>query len=332
MGGWTERRGWLLRLACSDGVVGYGDCAPLPEAGTEIFAVAETALGKLMEHVLGRRADTLLDELGEYNDTPAARCGVECALLDILSSREGLPLCRWLNAGARREVRLNAMLGSLEADAIQCALEAVERGFDVLKVKLGILPLQQEIASLRALAESLPAGVNLRLDANGSWDETRARDVIDAIDDLPVESLEEPLANPGWDSMLRLQALAPWPIAFDESLRRWSLEQLFPQLPVHRLVLKPMVLGGLLPAMALAVRARSEGADCVVTSTVDSAAGVYAASHLAAALSGSLAHGLATSEWLKEDLGPPPSLVKARLMLDDSPGIGFTPRPGLCFL
>ena len=84
--------------------------------------------------------------------------------------------------------------------------------------------------------------------------------------------------------------------------------------------------------MALAVRARSEGADCVVTSTVDSAAGVYAASHLAAALGGALAHGLATSEWLKEDLGPPPSLVNARLMLDDSPGIGFTPRPGLCFL
>ncbi len=331
LGEWTERHGWLVRLETEDGLVGYGDCAPLPEVGTELFAVAEATLRELVSGAPGRSPAMLLDRLDECHGKPAARCGVECALLDILSKREARPLACWLNPGARRSVRLNAALGSLERDPLRRARQAVTGGFRVLKVKLGVMSLEQEIAGLQAMVRALPAGVSLRLDANGSWDEAEARDVINALKDMPIESLEEPVKDPEWDTLTRLQALAPWPIALDESLSHWPLDELFGQPPVERLVLKPMVLGGVLPAMALAIRARAEGVSSVVTTTVDSASGVHAASHLAAALEGEPAHGLATSEWLMEDLGTPPTVVDATLMLNDAPGIGFTPHPGLCF-
>jgi len=72
-------------------------------------------------------------------------------------------------------------------------------------------------------------------------------------------------------------------------------DTVFDQKPVRRVVLKPMVLGGLVSALALARRAREVGVECVVTTTVDSAVGVTAALHLAAAVANDLAHGLATS-------------------------------------
>ncbi len=331
LGEWTERRGWLVRLETADGLVGYGDCAPLPEVGTELFTVAEATLRELVSGAPGQSPAMLLDRLDACQDTPAARCGLECALLDILSKREAKPLACWLNRGARRSVRLNAALGSLAGDPVRRARRAVTGGFPVLKVKLGVMSLEQEIAALQAMVGALPESVSLRLDANGSWDETAARDVINAVKDMPIESLEEPVRDPAWDTLTRLQALAPWPIALDESLRRWPLDELFGQPPVERLVLKPMVLGGVLPAMALAIRAHAEGMSSVVTTTLDSAAGVHAASHLAAALEGDPAHGLATSGWLLEDLGAPPAVVEGTLMLGDAPGIGFTPHPGLCF-
>ena len=330
-GEWTERRGWLVRLETEDGVVGFGDCAPLPEVGTEAFPVAEATLRELVSGASGHSAAMLLDGLDGCHDTPASRCGVECALLDILSKREARPLANWLNSEAHRTVCLNAALGSLEGDPIRRARQAVTGGFQVLKVKLGVMSLGQEVEGLNALAKALPPGVSLRLDANGSWEEASARDLISAIKDLPIESLEEPVRDPQWDTLERLQALAPWPIALDESLAHWPLDELFGQVPVRRLVLKPMVLGGVLPAMALAIRARAEDVSTVVTTTVDSAAGVCVASHLAAALDGDAVHGLATSDWLAEDVGAPPRVVAARLLLDDGPGVGFRPNPGLCF-
>ena len=329
LGNWTERRGWLIQLVTRDGLAGYGDCAPLPEVGTELFSVAETALGELLRGAQGRSLEVSLKNLDGYTDAPAARCGVECALLDILSKRETQPLARWLNATAANEVSLNAALGSLDSDIAQRAREAIEKGHQVLKVKIGIKPAAREIAELKELVEALPDRIRLRLDANGSWDEATARSMIAALRNMPIESLEEPVTEPTWTELVRLQALAPWPIAVDESLPRWQKAESLGQLPVSRLVLKPMVLGGVLPAMATAIRARAAGVSSVVTSTVDSAAGVYAAAQLAAALAEDLAHGLATSDWLKEDLGLPPTVEGGKLRLGNAPGIGFTPHPGL---
>jgi O-succinylbenzoate synthase len=38
-GNFRERRGWLVSVRCGD-LRGYGDCAPLPEAGTETAEAA----------------------------------------------------------------------------------------------------------------------------------------------------------------------------------------------------------------------------------------------------------------------------------------------------
>jgi L-alanine-DL-glutamate epimerase-like enolase superfamily enzyme len=65
----------------------------------------------------------------------------------------------------------------------------------------------------------------------------------------------------------------------------------------------------------------------VVTGVVESAAGLWPTAQLAAATGSRLPHGLATADWLAEDLGHPPRLKRRTLSLSDRPGSGFKPHP-----
>lgn len=67
--------------------------------------------------------------------------------------------------------------------------------------------------------------------------------------------------------------------------------------------------------------------DVVFTSVVDSAVGVSAAAHLAAAVAPGLAHGLATLDWLAADVAPAPPRRDGRLWLGTAPGLGVLPTP-----
>ncbi len=316
-----------MKLASADGLTGFGDCAPLPEMGTETSALAEQQLCRGLEACTGSMPQRALAELDRQHTTPAARCGLETALLDLLSQQAGLPLACWLNERASQTISVNAALGALDDHVDTRAWDALAQGYTVLKAKMGVYSREQEQERVVALAHILPAEAALRLDANGRWDEPQARSVLMSLGDLPIESLEEPLAVPRRDALKRLQALVPWPLALDESLRVWRTDDLCADPPVRRLVLKPMVLGGLLPALRLARHGQAAGLEVVVTTTIDSAAGVWAALHLAAALNSDTAHGLGTGAWLQEDVGRGPIVQAGKLALNPVPGLGFRPLP-----
>lgn len=318
------RQGWLIRLHCGEHI-GYGDCAPLPEMGTETLEEAKIRLQAGLRALVGLQPSTALSRLDRFQHTPAVRCALETALVDLLAQHAELPLARWLNRVIQGQVAVNAALGGIDDGLQSRAFKAVREGFTVLKIKLGLRALAEELQSLQVLADRLPQTCVLRLDVNGAWDEPTARRALNGLRRLPVEALEEPLKIPRSGALQQLQSLVPWPLALDESLRSLPLKDLLDHHPVKRLVLKPMILGGLLPSLQMARRARGARLECVVTTTVDSAAGVWAALHLAASLDDGLAHGLNTTVWLAEDIGPAPVVQNARMAINETPGLGFTP-------
>lgn len=303
------REGWLFHLKTED-LEAVGDCAPLPEAGTETLAEAEAWLKRGIPAVAGKAPADLMRRMdADAGIPPAVRCGLETALLDLLSQRQGIGIARWLNPEAVTEVRVNANLGALD-DFVLERIDAVE-GSSVIKLKLGLAPAGVEIERLLRLGERLPDGLRLRLDANQAWGLEEAIRFVEAVKDLPVESIEEPLAVPQISSLRRLQRSTPVPIALDESLVRFDPGELLPDPPVRRVCLKPMVLGGARAALMLARRFHEAGMETLVTTSIDSAVGVWTAVYLAAALGqagAGLAHGLATSRWLAEDLARPPRI------------------------
>ena len=317
------RHGYLLRLETGQGITGYGECAPLPEAGTETLAEAGAALQAVLADCAGGSLASAADRLDGLSKMPAARCALETALLDICAREHAMPLSRWLANDAARRVAVNAACGCLDEGFNARLQRALAQGYRVIKIKLGLFPLDEELMQLEKLR--LPDGIGLRLDANRAWSVNQAARAIEACGRLSVESLEEPLREPGLATLRLLQQQAPFPLALDESLTDIFATTPADQLPVERLVLKPTTAGGILPVLKRARCAQQAGIGSVVTSTLETSVGLWAAVHAAAALDSHLAHGLATAEWLED---PDPALcpVQGRLGIDPQAGAGL-PSP-----
>ncbi|WP_434516016.1 enolase C-terminal domain-like protein [Dechloromonas sp. ARDL1] len=290
----VQRRGRLLRLRSGDGRYGWGDSAPLPEFGI---------------------VDAAADAFAE-----------ESAHLDLVAKRAGRPLHQWLSGDTPvTELAVNSNLGCLSDDTPSLLERAAVQGFSVVKLKVGVSPVAEEIARLRQLASSSAQQISWRLDANGAWSLAEAKAFVSGCINLPIEGLEEPLATPDRPALGSLQSMAPWPIALDESIQ--LIDDGFFRHPfVRRLVIKPARHGGLLSSIELALRARSAGIETTVTSGLESACGLAACAQLAAAVAPESVHGLTTADWFASDTGTPYPVITGRMQLPTVAGLGFTPH------
>lgn len=327
-GGRTAVEGLLLRVRDGEGRVGLGEVTPCPGFGTESLPEAAEALGA----VRMARAPASLEDIGQatvqLGARPAARAGVELALLDLLARTRGVPLCRLLGAPGAGPVGVNALLGATSAaELAEQGRAAVDAGFRTLKVKVGTLPAEEDAARLAALRSAVGAQVRLRVDANAGWSEPEARRRLAQLARSGLEYAEQPVAAPDVAALRRLRAVAP--VAADEALGRPGGAEavldgeLGPAADV--LILKLPVLGGILPALRLAGRARARGLEVVLTSALDGAVLRAAGAHLALALGNGKDHGLATGVLLVEDPGAY-RLSDGLLHVPDLPGLGIAPE------
>jgi o-succinylbenzoate synthase len=315
-----ERDSFLVRV--DDG---RGEACPLPWFGTEDAAGCAKALDAAAEALSSATPPRRLNEVrlpAWLGATPAARHAVELALLDGLALRASVPLRRLLDARALDEVPVGALLACREPAALAREARLATAGrFGTLKLKVAHAPLADDLARAAVVRDAAGPAVRLRLDANGGWTEPAALDALRRLSRLDIELCEQPCAEV--DSLRRLRGATPVAIAADESVPRANGELLD---AVDAVVLKPMVLGGLLPALAWARRAREHGLRAFVTTSLDRAVARLGAAQLAAALLGTGPMpdaGLATGRMLDgdvcEDPAPP---VNGRIVLPATAGLG----------
>lgn len=326
----SGRAGLLIELETDNGI-GVGDCAPLPAHGTETLEEAVDFLRQVGNDFGGGAPQGLLAKLGKSRKRrPAACFAIETACLDLISRKVGKMLGDYIGPGAPDTLSVNTMIGTLDDDVIARARTAAIEGFSILKVKVGLADISEELERLRALADDLPENTELRLDAGGAWSPAQAAEVLDGLVGLPIEGLEEPCKDADMETLAGLQARVPFPLALDESLYWRGVQTVIDARPVRRVVLKPMALGSLGLLAKLGRQARRAGLQVIVTSALDSVVGVTAAAHAAAALEAGCpphdrqTHGLATSTWVQDDVASPPEIDGGKFHLPQSLGLGVT--------
>ena len=229
------------------------------------------------------------------------------------------------------EVAVNALVTADEPDDVGPeAHEAVEAGFRAVKLKVGRAEPATDVDRVRAARAGLGPEAELRLDANGAWDQATAVEVLGRVQDCNIAYCEEPVA--GIEAIAAVGRRSRIPVAVDESIRTESDAVRALELGVSTLIVKPQALGGPDVALAIAARTREAQASVVVTSFLDSAVGLAHALHVAAAVDAAASHrqvhGLATAELLAEDLAAPPPIASGAMPLPSSSGLGVTPAPG----
>jgi len=322
-GALQDREGLLLELVDADGAVGLGEASPMASIGggtlEDVRALLEAYAPRL-------DAAGALDGLPAVGPGVAAlRCALDVALLDLEGRRRAVPVARLLTDSPAAAVEANAIIGvGAPSEVAAWGREAVAAGYRVLKLKVGVGALDEDVARLRSLRDACPEA-RVRLDANGAWDEGTARDALAAFADLDVELLEQPVRASDVQALARLRRGSRVRLGADEALRDVEArEAVLADRAADLIVLKPMVLGGVRPALELARRGAAAGMGAFATTTFDSSVGTAAALHLAAALPQVVAHGLGTGAHLGGDIVASTLVpVDGVMSVPTDPGLGI---------
>ncbi len=327
----THRSGVIVVLVTEAGHHGYGEASldpsapedagrtilpPIESMARDLVTTSVEAIDEILEtHVAGGDADR------------AAHCAIETALADAGAREAGRPLAELLSedAATLRQVPVNATIAARSTEeAAASALLASAQGFGCIKLKVGMEATPAaEAARVKTVREVIGAGVKLRLDANGAWDEPVAIATIRNLEAYEIELVEQPVPAQDIAALGRVREAVTTSIAADEAIADYeSAIAVLKHADV--LVLKPARLGGLSMARYIANAAASAGRGVIVTTTIDTGIGGAAALHLAASLpDGGRAHGLATASLLRDDLLTQPlSVERGYLSLPDAPGLG----------
>lgn len=317
-----QREGFLITVGY-EGYHGVGEATPLP-GWTESYEECREALGR------AQSVATELDwgvALGKL-DAPAARHGLSLAFAEARARASDQPLYRSLGGtGTVETVPVNATLpadGSPDAVARR-ASEAVDAGFETLKLKVGTNGIEEDIERVRAIRDAVGNAVGIRVDANGAWTIIEAREAIDSLAALDVEYVEQPLSTADLSAHAALRGHVD--IALDESLVSYDVEDIIEADAADVVVLKPMVLGGPDRAVEAALQAQEAGIDPVVSNTIDAVVARTGAVHVAARIPDVRPSGLATAGLLETDLAPDPAPVTdGRTSVPQDPGLGLPER------
>jgi len=314
-----ERYGYLFCLQ-TENHIGLGEASPLP-GWTESFKACEEALRHSIESIEQTDIQRALYDLRE---TPSARHAVSLACQDLQSKVESLPLYQFLakENPTVETVAVNTTIGSASPDeTVREVREAVNMGFTTLKIKAGIEDFPQELERLQAVRDTVGESINLRVDGNGQWKQSTIKQYADQLRQLNFEYVEQPLANEQLSEHSQLRDI--FPVALDESLHSEGIDAILEADAADYLVLKPMCVGGLDRSLKFAEKARKQDVRPVVTTTIDTVVARTAAVHLSAALGDLPACGLATADFLEEDLCQDPAApFDGKVAVPQDPGIG----------
>ena len=193
----------IVELVTDAGLRGYGETVPLgPTYQPEFPAGARAAIAQMAPSMIGQNplqienVRTAMDNaLAGHNYAKAA---LDIALWDLSGKAYGARVCDLLGGAVRESVPSYYASGIVSPDdAARIAREKTAEGYPRIQLKVGGRPIDVDIEAIRKVAEVLPRGVRLAVDANRGWNvrdiifvSNQCRD-IDFIMEQPLNTTEE---------------------------------------------------------------------------------------------------------------------------------------------
>ena len=256
----------LIELASEEGPVGRAYLRCYASVALEPLAQLVTGVGEL---IVGGDADparvaAVLQRhfrlLGPQGLAGMAMAGIDMALWDARARAEGVPLVVLLG-GEPRPIPAYASLRTMSpAGAAAEAEEALGRGFDALKLKVGRGSLDDDLEAIRAVRSAVGDGVRLMVDYNQSLGVEEAISRAQALDAEDLHWIEEPTRGDDFAGHARIAAAAATPVQLGESL--WGPEDIEKAIAARasdHLMLSAMKVGGVSGWLRAAALAEAAG-------------------------------------------------------------------------
>lgn len=272
----TDKETWFVVLE-QDGKKGIGECGILRGLSCDDRPDYEEKLAWTCANIhLGK--EVLWEALIEF---PSIQFGVEMVFQSLDSETPFLLFPSDFTEG-RKSIPINGLIWMGEQEFMKEQIEEkLAAGFQCVKLKIGAINFKKELELLRYIrANFSPEQVEIRVDANGAFNENEALYKLIQLSEFRLHSIEQPIQKNNTDRMSELCKIAPFPIALDEELIGvFSLaekEALLQKIKPQYIILKPSFVGGFRGTQEWITLAEKHQVGWWITSALESNIGLNA--------------------------------------------------------
>ncbi len=279
----------VVIIECDDGSVGYGEGAPTPVITGETMGSMIAAVEYIKPLILGRDIedfDIILNNIhSPILKNTTAKSALEIALYDLKAKSLKQPLYKMLG-GTKTSFKTDITISMGEIEKmISDSLDAVDIGYDTLKIKIGDNP-KKDVERIIAIHAALADNITLRLDANQGWTAQESVELLHALEkqDIIAEFIEQPVAADDIEGLRYIKERVQTPLLADESI--FSLKdakRLLEMEAIDYVNIKLAKTAGITQALALADLSKAFGVKCMIGCMLEGPISVAAGVHVASA-------------------------------------------------
>ncbi|AJY76765.1 mandelate racemase/muconate lactonizing enzyme family protein [Paenibacillus beijingensis] len=280
----------IVRITTDDGRVGFGEApATVVITGDSLDSIQSAIVNIFTPLLIGQNLLAYEQIIQSVHlamfGSSSAKAAVDMAVYDLVAQYSGMPLYQFLG-GYRDQIETDFTVSiNSPKEMGEDAVRFVEAGFNVLKIKVGKDPIDEDIRRIQEIRRRVGDEVKIRLDANQGWQVKEAVKSIRRMEDmgLNIELVEQPVKAEDLEGLKAVTDAVETLIMADESVfsPRHALQLL--QLRAADLInIKLMKSGGIYKAQLINQMAEEYGVECMVGSMIESRVAVTAAAHFAA--------------------------------------------------
>lgn len=319
----------FVEITLDNGITGIGSGNPSEYVTGESFKQCKEALSEqTISFLVGRDIREIhqltFEVWKKFPKNPAARAALDIALYDAFTKFLNIPLVKYLGQKIQSLPTSNTIGIKNVVETLKEAQEYGERGFKILKVKLGI-DLNEDIERMVKLREKFGKKFIIRIDANQGYTPEKTIEFYQRTKHLDIELIEQPLPAKEIDLMKKLPDEIRKLIAADESLLtpKNALELVKPPLACGIFNIKLMKCGGISQALKIADVAAQEDVDLFWGCNDEGIVSITAALHAAFSCANTKYIDLDGSLDLARDVVKGGFILKDGVMYcSDKPGLG----------
>lgn len=248
--------------------------------------------------------DRYASDTGLLDEWPSIKTGFETALADLASGGVMRPF-----SSQPWSVPINGLIWMGDRETMRARVdEKLAEGFDCIKIKIGGIDFEDELALLEYLRSRAPE-VTLRLDANGAFAPDEAVAKLERLARYGIHSVEQPIKAGHYAEMERVCRESPVPIALDEELIGLNTlsrrEEMLDAIRPSYIILKPTLCGGFSGADEWIRLAEERGIGWWATSALESNVGLNAIGAWLSCKGAEMPQGLGTGQLYHNNIPSP---------------------------
>ena len=259
--------------------------------------------------------------LKQVSDLPSIQFGVEQAFMSLDASNMFELFPSDFTKGLKA-IPINGLIWMGSSDFMnQQIKEKLTAGFTTLKLKIGAIDFESEVALLKSIRNEYSSKeIELRVDANGAFTPEDALEKLKRLSDFELHSIEQPIMPKQWEKMAGLCEKTPLPIALDEELigifTSEEKEKLINFINPQYIILKPSLIGGFRGSQDWIRIAEQHNVSWWVTSALESNIGLNAISQFTYSLHVKMPQGLGTGSLFTNNIDSPLFVDQGQLHYD----------------